>query len=444
MMIGKYCGWMVALIICVLLRCAVAFADQQATTAPAVSDALLDEVQRAGVQFFLEEPNPVSGLSREYSNQRPELCATGATGMGFFNLVVGAERGFIARDQAARRMQKCLHFLAERVDRFHGVFPHWFDGQTGKVIPFSKFDDGSDLVETAYLAEGLLEAREYYTASNDVETDVRNLADRLWREIDWSWHVHDDGQSAYLLWHWSPNYQFEKNHHITGFNECQIAYILALASPTHPIPQKCYWTGWAGPDYSMPRDDFGIHVQIGRSMRMPMFFCHYSYLGLDPHALPFGGQTYFDQFRELCKVQVAYAKTQSNIYKGYGPLWGLTACKGPDGYKAFAPGRDNGTIAPTAALSSMPYDPQDSLSCLEELELHYREKLWGRFGFADSFNLSRDWVSTDYLGIDVGPIAPMIENYRTGLCWKTFMKAPEIAVALRRIADSQPQARPQN
>jgi hypothetical protein len=434
-MIRKSC-LAAATCICLFISCSFSFADDRPTTAPA-SGALLDEVQRAGFRFFYDDANPVSGLCREYSDQRPELCATGANGMGFFNIVVGASRGFVTRDQAARRMQKCLHFLAERVDRFHGVFPHWFNGNTGKTIPFSKLDDGGDLVETGFLAEGLLEAREYFTGDDAVETDVRTLADRLWRDIDWSWHVKDDGASAYLLWHWSPNYGFGKNHHVTGFNECQIVYLLALASPTHPIPVKCYWTGWMGHDYATTRDDFGVHVELGRGLQMPMFFTHYSYLGFDPHALSIGGKTYFDQFRDLCRIQVAYAKSESAVYKGYGPLWGLTACKGPDGYKAFAPGRDNGTIAPTAALSSMPYDPEDSLSCLNELELHYREKLWGPFGFRDSFNLSRDWVAIDYLGIDVGPIAPMIENYRTGLCWKTFMKAPEVAVALRRIADSR-------
>jgi hypothetical protein len=410
--------------------------------APATPDAQLDEIQRASINFFWQDANPVSGLSREYSDQRPEVCATGASGMECFNLVVGAERHFIPRDQVAARLQKALHFLAEKVDRFHGVFPHWFNGNTGKTIPFSKMDDGSDLVETAYLAEGLLEVRQYFTADDPVEADVRTLADQLWREIDWNWHAKDDGQAAYLLWHWSPNYAFEKNHHITGFNECQIAYILGLSSPTHPIPTKCYWTGWIGPKYAVDRDDFGVHVMIGRGLQMPMFFTHYSYLGLDPHALTLDGSTYFEQFHDLCKIQVAYARSENGQYKGYGPLWGITACKGPDGYKAFAPGKDNGTLAPTAALSSTPYDPEDSLSCLNELNAHYRDKLWGPYGFRDSFNLSRDWISPTYLGIDVGPIAPMIENYRTGLCWKTFMGAPEIAVGLKRIADSEPQTKP--
>ena len=263
----------------------------------------------------------------------------------------------------------------------------------------------------------------------------RTLADKIWRDIDFAAQVKDSGTTACLMWHWSPNYGFGKNHPVTGFNECHIAYLLALASPTHAIPAKCYWTGWIGPKYLVDRTDCGVHVLLGRGLEMPMFFTHYSYLGFDPHVLSIKGKTYFEHFQDLCKVQVAYARSKPVLYHG---LWGLTACAGPDGYKAFAPGRDNGTVAPTAALSSMPYDPADSIAFVDEMNQSYRERLWGPFGFADSFNLSLHWVSTDYLGIDEGPIAPMIENYRTGLCWKTFMKAPEIAVALKRITDSEP------
>jgi hypothetical protein len=398
-------------------------------------DAALTDIQRTTFNFFWKNANPVSGLSREYSTRRPDYCATGASGMEFFNLVVAADRGFITRAQAAQRLQTALHFLAEKVDRFHGVFPHWFNGNTGKTIPFSTMDDGADLVETAYLAEGLLEVRQYFTSTDPLETDVRTLADKLWRDIDWTAHLKQDGDNTFLMWHWSPNFGFGKNHPVVGFNECHITYILALASPTHPVPAKCYWTGWTGPKYIVPRQDCGIQVELGRGLEMPMFFTHYSYLGFDPHALSIKGKSYFEHFQDLCKVQAAYAKTKPNLYHG---LWGLTACDGPDGYKAFAPGRDNGTLAPTAALSSMPYDPDDSLAFLNDMNQHYRDTLWGPFGFADSFNLSRNWISTDYLGIDEGPIAPMIENYRTGLCWKTFMKAPEIALAITRIIESEP------
>lgn len=422
----------------------VAAAPLRAASGPALdaeTRALLAEVQRAGIRYFYEFGHPVSGLTRVGSERAPELCEIGGTGWGFFNLIVAAERGFIPRDKVAERARLTLRFLA-KADRFHGVFPHWMNGETGKTIPFSKEDDGADLVETAFLAQGMLALREYFTRDNPVEKEVRALADRLWREIEWDWFAKEKEGRAVLLWHWSPQFEWKKNLAIQGFNETHIIYLLALCSPTHPVPVKYYREGWegGGERFRTPREDFGIPMTLGRGMNMPLFFAHYSYLGFDPRALAVQGRTYFEHLRDMCRVQVAYAKTKGDVFKGYGPLWGLTSCRGPKGYKAYAPGtRDDGTIAPTAALSSMPYVPEESLAFLRELQKNYRPKYWGEYGFADSFNLTQDWIGTSYLGNDVGPIAPMIENYLSELCWKTFMKAPEIAVALKRVRESETQ-----
>lgn len=416
-----------------------------AAPAPAVdaeTRALLTEVQRAGVRYFYEFGHPVSGLTRVGSDRPPELCEIGGTGWGCFNLIVAAERGFVPRADIAARVQIMLRFLSTKADRFHGAFPHWMNGDTGKTIPFSKEDDGADLVETAFLAQGLLAFREYFTRDTPVEKKIRTLADQLWRDIDWTWFAKEQNGRAVLLWHWSPQFEWKKNSVINGFNETHIIYLLAVCSPTHPVPVKFYWQGWqgAGAKFSTPRNDFGIPMTLGRGQDMPLFFAHYSYLGFDPHALSFDGRTYFDHLRDMCRVQVAYAQSKADTFKGYGPLWGMTASRGPKGYRAFGPGpRDDGTIAPTAALSSLPYVPEESLACLRELQKNYRARLWGEYGFADSFNLTQDWVAPAYLGNDVGPIAPMIENYLSGLCWKTFMKAPEIAVALQRLRESEPQ-----
>jgi exo beta-1,2-glucooligosaccharide sophorohydrolase (non-reducing end) len=219
-----------------------------------------------------------------------------------------------------------------------------------------------------------------------------------------------------------------------------VVYLLALASPAHSVAEKYYWQGWQGTGerFLKPRDDFGIHVDLGRGMNMPLFFAHYSYLGFDPRALRVAGKTYFEHLQDICRVQVAYAKSRATDFKGYGPLWGLTSCRGPKGYKPYSPGaRDDGTIAPTAAISSLPYVPEESIAFLRELQKNHR-RLWGEFGYADSFNLTQDWIGTSYLGNDVGPIAPMIENHLSGLCWRTFMRAPEIAVALKRVRESEP------
>jgi len=403
-------------------------------------EKLLTDVQRASFDYFYEYGHPTSGLARASALRDPNICAIGASGMGFFNFGVGIERGFITRQEGAERTLKILKFLSDKAQRFHGAFPHFINGETGEVIPFSKYDDGADIVETAYLIQGVLFAREYFSQTNSNETEIRELSDKLWKDVEWNWFVKEEGKVPAMIWHWSPNYGWKKNLYILGYNECQIVYVLALASPTHPIETKSYWQGWESADYAADTNQFGIHVELGgcSDIGPPLFWTQFSYLGLDPRKIFFHGKSYFDHFRDFCLVQVRYAQAKSSVYKGYGPLWGITASAGPDGYKAFAPGlQDSGTLAPTASLSSMPYVPEESISCLMEMYQKYGDQLWGPFGFYDAFNFTRGWVSKTYLCIDQGPIAPMIENYRTGFCWKVFMKTPEIQPVVKLINDGE-------
>ncbi|MGD0088389.1 MAG: glucoamylase family protein [Planctomycetota bacterium] len=404
---------------------------------PARADAegLLTEVQEASFRYFYDCGHPVSGLAFEGLERGPDLCSIGATGMGLFTLAVGIERGFVTRQAGAQRILKIFSFLQEKVERFYGAFPHWPNGTTGKVIPFGPDDDGADLVETAFLAEGLLFLREYFAGGDSVETEIRKRADTLWREIEWDWFAKEDQRGAILLWHWSPVHGFKKNMPVRGFNECQIVYLLALASPTHAVDPKFYWSGWEHARYAQKRIEFGITLQLHHGLGPPLFFTHYSYLGFDPRALEYQGRSYFDHFRDFALVQIKYAESKRDTFAGYGPLWGLTASYNPDGYKAHAPGsQDDGTIAPTAALASMPYVPEQSRACLTEMYEKHGRRLWGPFGFYDAFDFSKNWVAGGYLGIDVGSIAPMMENSRTGFCWKTFMKAPEIQPVIKRLA----------
>ena len=411
-------------------------ADDATAESSAETQALLTEVQQAGFRYFYDFGHPVSGLAREGTSHGSDVCTIGATGMGCFNFVVGCQRGFATREAIVQRLTLMLRFLADRADRFHGAYPHWLNGTTGRVIPFSPDDDGADLVETAYLAQGLLAVREYFNGKEPAEVELRKLADDIWRGIEWDFFARETADEAVLLWHWSPRVEWKMNMPVRGFNECQIVYVLALASPTHAVDGKFYRRGWEGKHYAKEREHLGVRVMLGDRLEMPLFFTHYSYLGFDPHQLSFQGKSYASHFQDLCKVQIRYAQSKSKQFKGYGPLWGLTACLGPDGYRAFAPGNDhNGTIAPTAALSSMPYVPAESLACLRELNRHYSGTLWGEYGFRDAINPTRDWVAKGYLGIDVGPIAPMIENYRTKLCWNTFMKAPEIGRAMKILRE---------
>lgn len=417
------------------------------------------EIQRNSFRYFYHFAHPVSGLAREKTPFRkvknPEdikkgnikslvlhrrLCTTGATGMGMFNLVVGSERKFITRKQAAKRALKILKFLSEKAERFHGAYSHWLFGDTGKTKYFSgKEDNGADIVETAFLAEGFIVLREYFDKKNSTEKAVRKLADKLWKEIEWDWFVNKKGKKPYLIWHWSPDYGWEKNLAVRGFNECQIAYILALASPTHPIKPISYQKGWIHKRYGIDRTAFGVHMELGRGpVTPPLFFMHYSYLGFDPKTISYKGTTYFDHFTKWCEAQVKYAESKKDIFKGYGPLWGLTASADPKGYTAHQPEtNDNGTITPTAAVASIPYLPDESKKCMITMYKKYGKKVWGDFGFIDAFNLTEDWYAPTTIGIDVGPIAPMIENYRTGLCWKIFMKAPEIQKAVKILQDPE-------
>jgi len=412
------------------------------TPKPMDAAGLLTEAQEAGFRYFYDFGHPVSALAREGAPRDRELCSSGASGMGLFNLIVGIERGFVTRKQGARRALKILRFLSGKAERFHGAFSHWLHGTTGKARRFSKYDDGADLVETAFLAQGLILLREYFTNETAVDGEIRSLADALWRGIEWDWFVGKGEHGAFLYWHWSPKYGWKMKMPIRGFTECQIVYLLALASPTHGVPMKVYREGWEWKRFSRRRTHFGVPLVLGRGVGPPLFFTHYSYLGFDPRRISFGGRTYFDHFRDLCRVQVLYAESKKNQFKGYGPLWGLTASIDPDGYKAHAPGpRDNGTITPTAALSSMPYVPDESRAFLVEMYREHGKRLWGEFGFYDAFNFSRDWVGERFLGIDVGPIAPMIENHRTGLCWRVFMKAPEVRSVVKRL-EGPAEARP--
>ncbi|MFO1512045.1 MAG: glucoamylase family protein [Verrucomicrobiota bacterium] len=402
------------------------------------ADELPGEIQEASFRYDYDFAHPVSGLIREGTGFLPDFCAIGATGMGLFNLGVGVERQFITRQQGSDRVLKMLRFLAQKADRFHGAFPHFLNGRTGQVNPFFDGDDGADLVETAFLMQGILFVREYFSGANAAETEIRELANSLWRGVEWDWFAHDEAEGAALIWHWSPTRGWRNKLPITGFNECQIVYLLAMVSPTHPVSPKYYWQGWESKHFGETRTRFGIPLELSHDFGPPLFWTHYSYLGLDPRQVSYHQRSYFEHFQDLCRVQVRYAESRRGDFKGYGPLWGITASNGPKGYEPFAPGeRDNGTLAPTAALASMPYVPEASRACLVELYQRHGARLWGPFGFYDAFNFSRDWVSNNYLGIDVGPIAPMIENQRTGFCWKTFMRSPEIIHALSLVQESQ-------
>ncbi|HSP89110.1 MAG TPA: glucoamylase family protein [Ignavibacteriaceae bacterium] len=404
-----------------------------ASTTSLPDSILLDMVQEATFKYFWDFAHPVSGLARDRFGGSNEIVTSGGSGFGVMAILVGVERGYVSREQAIERMLKILNFLTNEADRFHGAYPHWLNGTTGNVIPFSTQDNGGDLVETAFLIQGLLTARQYFNQNNTEEEQIRNLITDIWEAVEWDWYRKDNGN--FLYWHWSPNYGWAMNFRLQGPNETMITYLLAIASPTHPIPASLYHSGWASSsEYLNGNSFYGIPLYVGWDYGGPLFFAHYSFLGFDPRNKKDAYTNYFFNNKNHTLINRAYCISNPGNYIGYDhDTWGLTASDGPFGYNAFQPFNDNGTIAPTAAISSMPYTPVESINALKSFYYEYGGSIWGTYGFEDAFNLSENWFATSYLAIDQGPIIIMIENYRTQLLWNNFMANPEIQPMLDAI-----------
>ncbi len=411
----------------------IGVSDTIATTVKELSDnALLDMVQRYTFRYFWDFGHPVSGMARE-RNSSGNTVTTGGTGFGIMGILVGIERGFITRVEGRDRILKISGFL-QFADSFHGVFPHWMNGNTGNVIPFSQFDDGGDIVETAFLMEGLLAARQYFDQNEPYEEALRQVITGLWEDVEWDFYRKNNSNVIY--WHWSPNYAWQMNFPIRGYNEAMMVYLLAIASPTHPVPASLWNSGWASQNYASGLTWYGYKLDVGPSYGGPLFFAHYSFLGFDPRNKRDAYANYFTQNKNHTLINRAFCIANPLNHEGYGETcWGLTASDDPFGYLAHAPGgtTDNGTISPTAALSSMPYTYNESMAALKHFYREHGERLWGEMGFYDAFNLGQDWFADSYLAIDQGPILGMIENYRTNLLWNLFMANPEIQPALDAI-----------
>ena len=403
--------------------------------------ALLDLVQEQTFKYFWDFAHPVSGMARERSNIADyghETVTTGGTGFGVMSVIVAAERKWITRDTAAKFLLKMVNFLL-KANCYHGAFPHWMDGATGKTIPFSRKDDGGDLVETSYLMQGLLCARQYFNGDNNVERALRQRIFWIWDSIEWNWYT--QGQDV-LYWHWSPNNGWAMNFPVRGFNECMIMYILAASCPNerYEVNSAVYHRGWAVSDFFKNGKKFyGFELPLGFDYGGPLFFSQYSFLGLDPHGLKDRYADYWQQNQNHTFINHAYCVDNPKKFKGYGEnCWGLTASDTYDGYNAHSPTNDYGTISPTAALSAFPYTPEYSMQALRHFYNDLGDKIWGEYGFTDAFNETKNWYAKSYLAIDQGPEIVMIENYRTGLLWKLFMNIPEIQNGLKKLGFESP------
>jgi len=352
-------------------------------------------------------------------------------------MVAGVSRQFITRAQGLARMQTIVAFLL-KAQTFHGAFPHWMNGATGVVVPFSTQDDGADLVETAYLMEGLLTARQYYDANSAAETQLRTDINTLWNNVEWDWFT-QGGQNT-LYWHWSPDYGWSTNMQVNGWDEALITYVLAAASTTHPITKAVYDNGWAGKG-SMKNGNtyFNTVLPLGPAEGGPLFFAHYSFLGINPNGLSDVYASYDVQNKAHATINYNYCVANPAGHYGYGAnCWGLTASDIESGYTASSPTNDVGTIAPTAAIASLPYTPTQSMQALRYFYYKLGDKTWGPYGFYDAFDLDNTWFASSDLAIDEGPIVVMIENYRSGLLWNLFMSCPEVKTGMKSLGFQSP------
>jgi len=417
-------------------------------------DELLTMLQQACFRYYWEGADPASGMTLENIPGDDRIVATGASGFGIAALVVGVDRGFITRKQGIQRLARITNFL-EHAQRYHGAWSHFMNGSTGKTMPvFGMFDNGGDLVETSFLMQGLLAARQYFRGQGETEQALYKSISHLWETVEWDWY-RSNPASNFLYWHWSAEWAQQIHHPLVGFNEVMITYILAMSSPTHGVPVDMYYSGWAGQSeealhyragwsgsvdgdhYRNGNSYYGIKLDVGVGTGGPLFFSHYSYVGFDPHSLHDRfTSSYFDNNRNLALINRAYAIANPKNFAGYGPnAWGLTASDGPEGYVPHAPddSNDRGTLTPTGALASFPYTPEASMAALKHYYRDLGPQLWDIYGLRDAYNPTYNWVSPIYMGLNQAPIAVMVENYRTGLVWKSFMANPEITDMLRRL-----------
>jgi exo beta-1,2-glucooligosaccharide sophorohydrolase (non-reducing end) len=425
-----------------------------ASTHAMTDEELLTMLQEACFHYYWEAgAHPVAGMTLENVPGDSRIMATGASGFGIMAVIVGVDRGFITREQGLQRLTQIVNFL-EKAPRYHGAWSHFMDGDADASLPvFGMFDNGGDLVETSFLMEGLLAARQYFNQPNDAEKSLYQRITRLWETVEWDWYRRSPESDA-LYWHWSPQWSWYINHRLTGFNETMIVYLLAIASTTHGVPADLYYSGWAGQSAAALKyragwsgtaegDHYinghtyqGIKLDVGVGSGGPLFFTHYSYMGFDPRGIHDRYTDYFENNRNIALINHAYCIQNPGHFKGYGANdWGLTASDDQLGYSPHAPDAadDNGTITPTGALASFPYTPQDSLAALKHFYRDLGDRVWGVYGPRDAFNETHNWYSPIFMGLNQAPITVMVENYRTGLIWKLFMSNPEIQPMLDKI-----------
>lgn len=426
-------NWIVMLVVLILFSCkepvvpTIPVVKNDETYAPEKVKAVMDEWQRKNFSFFFEGASS-TGMALE-GNDRGDVITIGGSGFGVMAIIVGTERSWITREQSTTQMQKIVRFLG-KAERFKGAWSHWYNPD-GTAHPFGDQEKTGDLIETAFMMAGLLAAGEYYTGTSAVEKEIRDSVASFWKTIDWRFYAGTDNALNWL-------YYSQENRltmHIKGWNEGLISYILALGAPEPMnISYDVYNNGWLSGGGILNRTGkfYGYDLPLGENYGGPMFFAHYSFLGLNPNLMEDNYANYWKQNVGHTMINRHYCVYAAPKTFKYGETdWGLTACYGgrpPWGYLARSPLNDDGVIAPTAALGSYPYTPFYSTQVLFRLAEY--SLVHGTYGFADAYSPETSTSEKKHLAIDQGPIVVMMENYRSGLIWNLLMKNADIQKGL--------------
>jgi hypothetical protein len=283
-------------------------------------EELLEAVQRQTFRYFWEGAHPVSFLARDRSfttsDPQDDKVTMGGTGFGVMAIIVAVERQWVTREEALKRLSRMLDVL-EAAPCYHGVYPHFMNGATGATIPFWRKDDAADLVETSFLFQGLLCARRYFDRDTSEERRLRGRINFLWHEVEWSWHT--QGGRKVLYWHWSPNNGWSLDHEIRGWNECLITYVLAASAPRYGIDASTYHKGFAnGRDFLNGKSYYDIELPLGPACGGPLFFAHYSFLGLDPRGLKDRYADYWQQNVRHARINYEHCVRNPHGHADYG------------------------------------------------------------------------------------------------------------------------------
>ena len=411
-------------------------------------DQILDQVQQTGFNFFWNEANPANGLIKD-RNTAGSLCSIASVGFGLTAICIGIDHGWITRAQGAARVQTTLNTFwtlpqgtaASGTIGNNGFFYHFLDMNTGLRASGTELSD----IDTALLLAGVLDCEQYFNSGSDpTEINIRSLADQIYRRVDWNWFRNTSAKG--LMIQWTPESGFNTGVW-KGYNEMMIMYLLALGSPTHAIPggPTGDWLTYVS-GYQWLTLYGQTYAPYGALFTMQYSHCWVDFRNKRDPFMQSKGSDYFTNSRRATLAQQAYcvahpgfppsvSRPQMSQYSA--TLWGLTAGDSPNGYNARgapdgAPGFfDDGTISPTAPVSSVCFAPEICLPTIQNMYDNY-PSLWGTYGFRDAFNLATnpDWYDTDYLGIDLGPEVIMIENYRNASIWLRFTQNPYVQAGL--------------